>query len=883
MLHIKQKQPGAVRLGFGALDLRSEPSEFQAFFGHTLAFSTSSDYTLSWWHRDGVPDSRCMVLRAHKAMHPLLSLRNLALRRPNHSSETCCASLGAMKTTALLIVDADQQQLLELLQLIERLLPGAEILSAGTAEDGLALAAQAPPDGALIRLQMPGMDGIEMCKRLGASEVTSRVPVVLITNRRTSSKRKARGLAAGADGFISRPLDTTELSAKIKMMLRVKRAEDELRVMKNRLEEAMASRTQELSDSLRMSLDIVLAVPSGILIYEHEPPDRLILKAANPAVGQQIGVAVEEWYGKEFDEMWPAAGEAGLKEAFLNVLQTGECYRGENVYYKDARIDGFFMVRAFRMPRGRLGVVIENVTERKRARESVEASYRRYRDLVENAVDMICTLDLDGTITYASPALLQTLGYTSKEVVGENIKRIMVDEDSERTERAFKAGSDGPPVGTYEFLLKKKDDTHVPGEIVSNLIYTADGAIAGTQAILRDISERRSLEAQLLQAQKMEAVGRLAGGVAHDFNNLLTAIIGYSELVLNRLSESDPIRKEIEEIMKTGERAASLTRQLLAFSRKQVMKPIVLDLDGLVADLEKMLRRLIGEDVDLITILEPKLGRVRADPGQIEQVIMNLAVNARDAMPQGGKIVIETANVHLDKTDARDHAGLAPGPYVMLAVSDTGAGMDPETLSHIFEPFFTTKAHGKGTGLGLSTAYGITQQSGGHVTAQSEPGAGTTFKIYLPRLEETAAAVQPDQVWSGAMKGSETVLLVADEDVVRNLARAILEENGYNVLEARYGGEALLMCERHKEPIHLLLTDLVMPGVSGGKLGEYLTFLRKEMKVLYMSGYTGSSLIRETALVNGFAFMQKPFTPHSLTRKVREVLDEPRRGAPAPQ
>ena len=653
--------------------------------------------------------------------------------------------------------------------------------------------------------------------------------------------------------------------------------------MKTCLAETVAKRTQELSDSLRTSLDIVLAIPSGMLIYEHEPPDRLILKAANPAVEQQIGMAAEEWYGKEFDEMWPAADEAGIKEAFLKVLQTGECYRAENVHYKDARIDGFFMVRAFRMPRRRLGVVIENVTERKRDRESVEASYRRYRDLVENAVDMICTLDLDGRITYASPALLQTLGYTSEELLGEHVKRIIVDEDSALMERAFKARLDGPPVGTYELLLSKKDNSRVPGEVVSNLIYTADGTVAGTQAILRDTSARKGLEAQLLHAQKMEAIGRLAGGVAHDFNNLLTAIIGYSELVLSRLGGSDPIRKEIEEIMKTGERAASLTRQLLAFSRKQVMKPIVLDPNGLVADLEKMLRRLIGEDVDLITILEPDLGCVRADPGQIEQVIMNLAVNARDAMPQGGKLVIETANVYLDQADVGDRADVAPGPYVMLAVSDTGTGMDPKTLSHLFEPFFTTKAQGKGTGLGLSTAYGITKQSGGHVTAQSEPGAGTTFKIYLPRLEGTAAAVQPDQVWSGAVKGSETVLLVEDEDVVRNLARAILEENGYRVLEARHGGEALLMCERHKEPIHLLLTDLVMPGVSGGKLGEYLTFLRKEMKVLYMSGYTGSSLIRETALVNGFAFMQKPFTPHSLTRKVREVLDEPRRGAPAPQ
>jgi two-component system cell cycle sensor histidine kinase/response regulator CckA len=384
----------------------------------------------------------------------------------------------------------------------------------------------------------------------------------------------------------------------------------------------------------------------------------------------------------------------------------------------------------------------------------------------------------------------------------------------------------------------------------------------------------RQSEDYLRQSQKMEAVGRLAGGVAHDFNNLMTVIMGRSELLMTGLPDADPLRRNADEIKRTAERAVTLTQQLLAFSRKQVLTPKVLDLNVVVANMDRMLRRLIGEDIDLVTVLGPALDRVRADPGQIEQVIMNLAINARDAMPSGGKLTIETANADLDHAYARRHAAVLPGPYVMLSVSDNGTGMTAETQSHIFEPFFTTKDQGKGTGLGLSTVYGIVKQSEGYIWVYSEPGWGTTFKIYLPRIVDNADAPEPPRPIARP-RGSETVLLVEDEDGVRDLTREILTMNGYTVIAARHGAEALDVCQRHAGQIELILTDVVMPQMSGHELLERIRPLRPSLKVLYMSGYTDKAVVRHGMLAGEIAFLQKPFTPDALARKVREVLDTP--------
>jgi signal transduction histidine kinase len=399
-------------------------------------------------------------------------------------------------------------------------------------------------------------------------------------------------------------------------------------------------------------------------------------------------------------------------------------------------------------------------------------------------------------------------------------------------------------------------------------------------ALKRSESEREKAEAlsalkkseeQLLQA---EAVGRLAGGISHDFNNLLTAIIGYSDLSLRRLQTNDPMRRNLEEIKKASERAASLTRQLLAFSRKQVMQPKVFDLNSVVTDLEKMLVRMIGEDIELQTVLKENPGNVKADPGQIEQVLMNLVINARDAMPMGGKLTIETGNVYLDQNYAYQHVGVTPGTYVMIAVSDSGTGMDDETRNRIFEPFFTTKEIGKGTGLGLSTVYGIVKQSGGNIWVYSELGKGTTFKIYLPRVNEGAEDYRDVLETEDLALGTETVLLVEDDELVRNLAREVLESSGYRVLEAATGASALLLCEKHNQPIDLLLTDVVMPEMSGRNLADRLLQLHPEMRVLFMSGYTENSIVHHGVLDKEANFIQKPFTPGGLALRVREVLDE---------
>ncbi|MGH9945533.1 MAG: ATP-binding protein, partial [Pyrinomonadaceae bacterium] len=391
--------------------------------------------------------------------------------------------------------------------------------------------------------------------------------------------------------------------------------------------------------------------------------------------------------------------------------------------------------------------------------------------------------------------------------------------------------------------------------------------------VARDVTERKGLEEQLRQAQKMEAVGRLAGGVAHDFNNLLTAITGYSDLSLRRLADNPAVRRNLEEVKKAAERAAGLTRQLLAFSRKQVLQPKVIVLNDVIHDMNKMLQRLIGEDVELRAELDPRLGRVKADPGQIEQVIMNLSVNARDAMPLGGRLTIATANATLTAEDARRHHYVQPGAYVLLSITDTGCGMDEETRKHIFEPFFTTKEVGKGTGLGLSTVYGIVKQSGGYVWADSEIGRGTTFRIYFPRVE---APIRSDIVKDGdgaLPQGEETVLLVEDEDIVRELTHEFLEMSGYTVLEARNGRDAITICEQHDGPINLVLTDVVMPQMSGRELVERLAPLRPAMRVLYMSGYTDDQIVHHGVLSESKSFLEKPFTIQALARKVRAVLD----------
>ena len=517
------------------------------------------------------------------------------------------------------------------------------------------------------------------------------------------------------------------------------------------------------------------------------------------------------------------------------------------------------------------GIMVD-ITERKRAEEALRSTEQCYRDLVENAKDIIYTHDLEGRYLSLNKAGEEVTGYTREEAVGKSLAQVVAPEYLEKAREmvAKKLSGEGPTI--YDLEIIAKDGRRVAVEVSSRLLYR-DGQPVAVQGIARDVTERRQLEEQLRQAQKMEAVGRLAGGVAHDFNNLLTIIGGYTTLILRKMGPADPLREKAEGVKEAADRAAELTRQLLAFSRKQILQPRVIDLNELIHGTGTMLRALISEDYEIVTALQPGVGRINADPGQVEQILMNLLVNARDAMPGGGKIVIETADVDLGGDYASTHIAARPGPYVMLAVTDSGTGMDAETQKHIFEPFFTTKDVSKGTGLGLATVYGIVKQSGGSIWVYSEPGAGTTFKIYMPRVEEEAEAGGPQEKQASRPTGSETVLLVEDDPAVGAFARDVLEECGYRVLVAADPADALRLCEGHDGPVQLLLTDVVMPRMNGRQLALAASGLRPEMRVLYMSGYTDDAILRRGLLDPDLPFIQKPFTPDALEVKVREVLD----------
>jgi two-component system, cell cycle sensor histidine kinase and response regulator CckA len=493
----------------------------------------------------------------------------------------------------------------------------------------------------------------------------------------------------------------------------------------------------------------------------------------------------------------------------------------------------------------------------------------------ENVIDMIAVVDSNGKRVYNSPSYQRILGYgpdeleatSSFEQVHPDDRQIVVDAAAEA--RRTGAGR------RIEYRMRHKDGRWIILESTASPVINAKGEVENLVIVNRDISERRRLEEQLRQSQKMDAIGRLSGGVAHDFNNLLGVIIGYAEILQERIPESDQMRAPVDQIIKAGNRASSLTKQLLAFSRQQVLEPKILLLNAVVSDTEKMLRRLIGEDIELLTSLDSSLGKIRADQGQIEQVIMNLVVNARDAMPEGGRLVIETTNFEIDDEFVRRYAyPVLPGAYILLTVSDNGIGMDTATQQRIFEPFFTTKEKGKGTGLGLSLVYGVVKQSGGYIDVVSARGKGTTFNIYLPRVQQDTVETKiigPDH--PEELRGTETILLAEDEDTLRALTRHLLELYGYRVLEACDGNQAMRLSGQTSDEIHLLLTDVVMPGINGRILADQLKQKRPDVKVVFMSGYTGQRVGEKEILEPGSLFLQKPFTREGLARKVREALD----------
>jgi two-component system cell cycle sensor histidine kinase/response regulator CckA len=526
-----------------------------------------------------------------------------------------------------------------------------------------------------------------------------------------------------------------------------------------------------------------------------------------------------------------------------------------------------------------------DITVRKRAEEARrqdDEMRARLAAIVESSEDAIISTTKDGVVTSWNLGAEKLYQYSSGDMVGRPIFLLIPPAIVDAEQLVIERVAQGHAVLAYETQRRRKDGSLVEVAVTISPIRDAAGAVIGVSKIARDLTTRRDVETmlrrteeQFRQAQKMEAVGRLAGGVAHDFNNLLSVILSYADLVLQDLQPGDPMRADVEEMRAAGLRASELTKQLLAMSRQQVLQPRVLDINLVLAGMQRMLGRLLGEQVELTVLPDHDIGRVLADPGQIEQVVMNLAVNARDAMKDGGKLTIETSNVEFDAAYVGTHFGVAAGHYVMLALSDTGSGMDAATQARIFEPFFTTKDAGKGTGLGLATVFGIVKQSDGQVVVYSEPGRGTTFKIYLPRTDrEDGAETGPISAGkTTAVRGWETVLLVEDEEKVRAVACEILRRNGYQVLETSNGGEAFLISKEFPATIHLLLTDVVLPRMSGRKLAEELALQRPDMKVLFASGYTDDTILHHGVLDAGVAFLQKPFTPGTLLRKIRAVLD----------
>jgi two-component system cell cycle sensor histidine kinase/response regulator CckA len=591
-----------------------------------------------------------------------------------------------------------------------------------------------------------------------------------------------------------------------------------------------------------------------------------------------LGYSPEELRGSSgFAEIHPEDRER-VREAAEAARRTGQ---GKALEYRIRHKDGTWrtlesissVIRNKKGEPEQLVIVNRDISERKRAEEALRLSEVSFRSVVEDAPYGIYRAGMHGQLLEVNPALQSMLGYAERSELLQTNLEAGIYRQAEEYRRVKELCAGAEEMKDVEVEWKKKDGTAITVRCSGRCVKEEGGAGAYFEMFAEDVTEKRVLERQLRMAQKMEAVGRLSGGIAHDFNNLLGVIIGYSQVLKRELGPASPLCEHAEEVEKAGQRAAALTRQLLAFSRQQVLTPAVLSLNALVSDMEKMLQRLLGEDVAVTTALDPELKHTKVDQGQIEQVIMNLAVNARDAMPQGGRLKIETANVEFDEMYVRQHAGSKRGQYVMLAVSDTGMGMNAEIQAHIFEPFFTTKEVGKGTGLGLATVYGVVKQSGGYIAVESAPGKGTSFQVYLPRVEERIEAEVPGVSGVGPLRGAETILLAEDADPLRKLAQSFLESNGYRVLAAPDGEKALQVALQNAAPIQLLLTDVVMPGMNGRVLAERLAARQPSLKVLYMTGYADSFVAGHGVLDPGVHLLHKPFTEEMLMRKVREVLD----------
>jgi len=802
--------------------------------------------------------------------------------------------MSAPSSVKLLIVDDEAAQMTALCNTLGQ--QGYSPTGFTSANQALEALRQQEFDLVLTDLMMPEMDGIALLRAV--LEIDATLVGIVMTGHGTIDTA-VEAMKTGALDYILKPFSLSAILPVLARAVAVRR----LRMENIQLREAV--KIYELSMGISFALDFngVLEHVADTAFQQTQASEMAILLMARD--GKELHVAAargqnaEQTRGKRVPitdaiSRWLMESRALLsKPEDLTDLQSAlvcplrDIGNGISIPMLTAgRLVGILhftparshraitlgQVKALKIQAGTAASALEAAV----LLEQLRAAEQRYRRLAENAPDLVFRYELrpHQRFAYVNPVVTMITGYSPEEHYADPDLgfKIVHPEDRPLLEEILRGDSPTGSTATLRWI-------HRNGGLIwieQRNVFVRDeaGQLVAIEGIARDITERKQLEEQLRQAQKMEAIGHLAGGVAHDFNNLLTAINGYSELMLIETSLEPAMRQTIEQVKNAGEQAAVLTRQLLAFGRKQLLQPRVLDLNAVVETNSKLLRRVIGEHIEFVTVLDPALRSVKADPGQLGQILMNLVVNSRDAMPRGGKLTVETRNVMLDETYAHDHISVHAGPYAMLAVSDTGCGMDPSTRSRIFEPFFTTKESGRGTGLGLSIVYGIVKQSGGNIWVYSEPDKGTTFKIYLPCTDELEARGEPPAVRGGVTGGSESILVVEDDAVVRQLTYRILQKVGYKVLEAQHGSEALKICQEHEGQIRLVLTDLVMPEMSGVALAEALRKLNPEIKVLYTSGYADDAIVRHGHLDPGMPFIQKPFGPHDLLRKVREVLGE---------
>ncbi|HVR11739.1 MAG TPA: response regulator [Thermoanaerobaculia bacterium] len=803
---------------------------------------------------------------------------------------------------------------------------GYVVVTAAGGVEALRKARAARPDAILAHAGMPAMDGFTLCREVRRDPELAAVPVVLFSSAYLEAADRELARKMGASALVPRTADLSAASEALRAVLHVAVAtpatlptggEAELAVLYRQRVQAQLERQtaqnrallreagiQATALALMRSLTEVLGQPANVpevigdvlvqcldaaglstgLLYLAETENRYRLQA-HSGIGAGMRQAAEDCFGHpELIRQIAASGHptplapTGAGADFLAKLERSSALvvpfvvmgktfgvlvlASEHQDLSDSSWLGFA---------ASLAVQFSQTVALGQSLNGLAASEERYRALMEQANDAILVLDMEQRILEANGAALRLLGRPRHDLVGCHVEDFMAPEEMEDAQQRREVLTRDNSVQVRLRRLVHAGGVRVPVEVSASVVHIGDAATI--LVILHDITERRRLEAQFQQAQRMESIGRLAGGVAHDFNNLLTLILGYGNMVLQSVADRPEVCRQVEAMIRAGESAASLTRQLLAFSRRQVLVSTVIDVNVLVRQLEQMLRRLIGEDIALVTDLEPRLGLIRADSGQIEQVLMNLAVNARDAMPGGGRLTLSTRNGSPTQETPSPAPASGPAPpaaatHVLLRVADTGCGIDGAVMPHLFEPFFTTKEEGKGTGLGLATVYGIVHQSGGQVEVQSRPGEGATFSVYLPRTDEP---LTPDPVVAAAPgRGSETVLVAEDEESIRSLAREVLEAQGYVVLLAGSADEALQVAERHAGPIHLLLTDVIMPGKSGVELAEALLARRPGLRVVYMSGYADRAVQADAP---GAAFLQKPFAPAQLAQRVRSTLD----------